>query len=132
MRPDPGPGQLGVGFVEEKLLVIFDRRDEVAAALLDSAWAVSPGFPRQRLSERRVPGRLSSGKEGETDGEMGEILEILEGLVLRALGALVAITDWLTAVGFLVTFVALLGAGIWIVGHGILVRLRALLATEEE
>jgi len=63
---------------------------------------------------------------------MGEILEILEGLVLRALGALVAITDWLTAVGFLVTFVALLGAGIWIVGHGILVRLRALLATEEE
>lgn len=29
MRPDPGPGQLGVGFVEEKLLVIFDRRDEV-------------------------------------------------------------------------------------------------------
>lgn len=63
---------------------------------------------------------------------MGENLEILDELILRALGLLVALTDLLTAIGFLVTFVALLVGGVWMLGRELVVRLRSLLATEEE
>jgi hypothetical protein len=63
---------------------------------------------------------------------MSENLEILDDLILWALGLLIAITDWLTAIGFLITSVVLLAAGVWMLTRGALVRLRSLLATDEE
>jgi hypothetical protein len=63
---------------------------------------------------------------------MGENLEILDELVLWAPGLLVALMDLLTAIGFLVTFVAMVVGGAWMLAHELVVRLRALLATEEE
>jgi hypothetical protein len=63
---------------------------------------------------------------------MAENLEILDELILWALGLLVALTDWLTAIGFLITFVALVVGGAWMLCRELVVRLRSLLATEEE
>jgi hypothetical protein len=63
---------------------------------------------------------------------MGENLEMLDELILWALGLLIAVTDVLTAIGFLVTFAVLLVAGTWVSLHSLLVRLRSLVATEEE
>jgi hypothetical protein len=63
---------------------------------------------------------------------MGENLEILDELILWALGLLIALTDVLTAIGFLATFVALLVAVAWESVHALLVRLRSLIATDEK
>lgn len=65
-------------------------------------------------------------------GSIGQNLEILDELILRALGLLVTITDLLTAIGFLVTFVALLVGGAWMILRALLVRLRSLIATDQE
>ncbi|KAA0266608.1 MAG: hypothetical protein EDQ89_12170 [Acidobacteria bacterium] len=63
---------------------------------------------------------------------MGENLEILEELIHWAIGLLVALTNFLTAVGFLATFVALVAGGGWMLARELFVRLRSLVATEEE
>lgn len=63
---------------------------------------------------------------------MGENLEILDGLILRVIGLLVAPTSLLTAIGFLVTFVALVAGGAWMPARELLVRSRSLVATERE
>lgn len=60
---------------------------------------------------------------------VAENLEILDELLFRALAVLIAITDWLTAIGFLVTFVAVVVAGAWMLIRGLVVRLRSLAAT---
>lgn len=62
---------------------------------------------------------------------MGENLEILDELLLRALAILVAITDWLTAIGFLVTLVAVLVGAIWMLLRELVVRFRSLGATDK-
>lgn len=62
---------------------------------------------------------------------MGENLEILDELLLRALAILVAITDWLTAIGFLVTLLAVLVGAIWMLLRELVVRFRSLRATDK-
>lgn len=62
---------------------------------------------------------------------MGENLEILDELLLRALAILVAITDWLTAIGFLVTLLAVLVGAIWMLLRELVVRFRSLGATDK-
>ena len=59
-----------------------------------------------------------------------ECLETLEQLLIWALAILIAITDWLTAIGFLVTFVTMLVGGVWLLGREIFVRLRSLRAND--
>lgn len=63
---------------------------------------------------------------------MAENLEILDGLLVWALGILIAITDWLTAIGFLVTFVVMIVGAVWMLVREIVVRFRSLRATDEE
>ncbi len=59
-----------------------------------------------------------------------ECLETLEQLLIWALAILTAITGWLTAIGFLVTFVTMLVGGVWLLGREIFVRLRSLRAND--
>lgn len=63
---------------------------------------------------------------------MAENLEILDELLVWALGILIAITDWLTAIGFLVTFVVMLIGGAWLLIREIVVRFRSPRSSERE
>ena len=48
---------------------------------------------------------------------MGSVVEFVFDLLGRALGILISVTDMLTAIGFLVTFLALAVAGLlWLAG----------------